>query len=500
MSFLDQLPALLVIVPLLTAPVLLLLRPNGLAWLAALAASLAAFAIAVALTASVLDGHTPAYEMGGWQAPYGIGLEVDALSAIVLLVVTGASAIALLAGRASIDSQIAAGRQPYFYAAWLLALAGFLGIAVSADAFNIFVFMEISSLACYVLIAGGPDRRALPAVFKYLIIGTVAATFYLIGVGLIYMMTGTLALADMESRIEAVADQSPILVAAGFITIGLALKAAVFPLHVWLPNAYTHAPHMVTVFLAACATKVAIYVLLRFDFFVFQQNLIGHGLQFSFFLLPLAVLAVLVASGAALAESNLKRLLAYSSIAQIGYILMGASLVTDEGLTAGIVHLFNHALAKGALFLAVAGLALGASGLDLRDLRGAAQRHPWTMAAFVAASLSLIGMPGTAGFISKWTLISAAIDQGAFGAFLVFIIVISSLLALAYVWKVVETAYFGTPAATHAPAAGTPPAGAAWLAGITWIAVAANFYFGLQPELPLGLAADAAGLLLGHMP
>ena len=503
MSALAHLPALVVIAPLLTSPLVLLLKPRGLAWLAALVASLASFAIAVALTASVLNGTTPSYEMGGWQAPYGIGLTIDALSAIVLLVVTGASTFALLAGRASIDSQIAAARQPYFYAAWLLALAGFLGIAVSADAFNIFVFMEISSLACYVLIAGGPDRRALPAVFKYLIMGTVAATFYLIGVGLIYMMTGTLALADMESRIEAVADQSPILVAAGFITIGLALKAAVFPLHVWLPNAYTHAPHIVTVFLAACATKVAIYVLLRFDFFVFQQNLIGHGLQFSFFLLPLAVLAVLIASGAALAESNLKRLLAYSSIAQIGYILLGASLVSVEGLTAGIVHLFNHALAKGALFLAVAGLALGASGLDLEDLRGIARKRPWTMAAFVAASLSLIGMPGTAGFISKWYLISAAIEQGPLGMVLVTVIVVSSLMALAYIWRVVEPAYFQSSETSSS--AGTPAASAregaiSWLAAVTWIAVAANFYFGLQPALPLSLAADAAGLLLGHMP
>ena len=135
--------------------------------------------------------------------------------------------------------------------------------------------MEISSLASYVLIAGGPDRRSLPAVFKYLIMGTIGATFYLIGVGLIYMMTGTLNLADMELRIHEVADQKPILAAAGFITVGLALKAAIFPLHVWLPNAYTYAPHMVTAFLAACATKVSLYVLLRFDFFVFQQNLDG---------------------------------------------------------------------------------------------------------------------------------------------------------------------------------------------------------------------------------
>lgn len=503
MTALQQLPALVVLAPMLTAPLVLLLKPRGLAWLAALIASLASFAMAVFLTRQVLGGAVPGYEMGGWPAPYGIGLEIDALSAIVLLVVTGASAVALLAGRASIDSQIEWSRQPYFYAAWLLALAGFLGIAVSADAFNIFVFMEISSLACYVLIAGGPDRRALPAVFKYLIIGTIAATFYLIGIGLVYMMTGTLALADMESRIGAVADQSPILVAAGFITIGLALKAAVFPLHVWLPNAYTYAPHIVTVFLAACATKVAIYVLLRFDFFVFQQNLVGHELQFSFFLLPLALLAVLIASGAALAESNLKRLLAYSSIAQIGYILLGASLLTEAGLTAGIVHIFNHALVKGALFLAVAGLALSVSGLDLKDLRGVARQRPWTMAAFVAASLSLIGMPGTAGFVSKWYLIAASVELGgAIGTALVVVIVVSSLLALAYVWRVVEPAYFKAPpsdsvADTTAPA----PTGAAttWLAAITWIAVGANFYFGLQSEVPLGLAGEAASVLLGHM-
>ena len=257
------------------------------------------------------------------------------------------------------------------FAAWLLALAGLSGIVVAADAFNVFVFMEISSLASYVLIAGGPDRRALPSVFKYLIMGTIGATFYLIGVGLIYMMTGTLNLADMELRIHEVGDQRPILAAAGFITVGLALKAAIFPLHVWLPNAYTYAPHMVTAFLAACSTKVSLYVLLRFDFFVFQENLAGHAFQFAVYLMPLAILGILVGSAVAMFESNVKRLLAFSSVAQIGYMMLGASLVTVAGLTAGILHIFNHALAKGALFLAVAAFATVAAGLrlDLVDVR-----------------------------------------------------------------------------------------------------------------------------------
>ena len=199
-----HLPALQVVVPMLVAPLVILLRPRGLAWAAATMASLLAFSIAIALTLGVLDGQKYGYLMGGWEAPYGIELGVDAFSALTLLVVTGASTLALLAGRHSIDTEIEPDRQPLFYAAWLLALAGLVGIPVSADAFNIFVFMEISALSSYVLIAGGPDRRALPAVYKYLIMGTIGATFYLIGIGLIYLMTGTLNLADMTLRIHGI--------------------------------------------------------------------------------------------------------------------------------------------------------------------------------------------------------------------------------------------------------------------------------------------------------
>ncbi len=495
-SWSHHLPALQVIAPMLVAPVVILLRPSGLAWAAATMASLLAFAIAGALTVGVLDGHKFTYLMGSWPAPYGIELGIDAFSALTLLVVTGASTLALLAGRHSVNTEIESERQPLFYAAWLLALAGLVGIPVSADAFNIFVFMEISALASYVLIAGGPSRRALPAVFQYLIMGTIGATFYLIGIGLIYLMTGTLNLADMELRIHEVADQKPILVAAAFITIGLALKAAMFPLHAWLPNAYTFAPNAVSVFLAACATKVALYLLLRFDFFVFQPNLDGHDEQFAYFLMPLAVLAILIGSGVAMFERNLKRLLAYSSIAQIGYILLGASLVSLAGLTASVLHMFNHALAKGTLFLAVAALATRCSGIRLENISGAARHMPWTMGAFVVAGLSLIGVPGTAGFVSKWALISAALDEGVIGGVLVVVILVSSLMAVIYIWRVIEAAYFGEAPADCAPTREAPPA----LLAVTWAAAFANIYFGLATSLPVTLATSAAEHLVRHVP
>jgi multicomponent Na+:H+ antiporter subunit D len=356
--------------------------------------------------------------------------------------------------------------------------------------------MEISSLASYVLIAGGSDRRALPAVFKYLIMGTIGATFYLIGVGLIYLMTGTLNLADMELRIQEVADQTPILVAAGFITVGLALKAAVFPLHVWLPNAYTYAPNAVTVFLAACSTKVSLYLLLRFDFVVFQPNLAGHEAQFTYFLMPLAVLAILVASAVALFEQNIKRLLAYSSVAQVGYILLGASFVSIAGLTASIVHMFNHALAKGALFLAVACLATQYSQLKLSELGGAAKQMPWTAGALVIGGLSLIGIPGTTGFISKWYLISAALEQGSLAIALVAVLIISSLMAVVYIWRIVEAIYFGGDGTEPGAIREAPLP----MLVLTWATALANIYFGLSAQLPLTQATAAAEMLLGRMP
>jgi multicomponent Na+:H+ antiporter subunit D len=492
MDLLAHLPALQVVVPMLSAPLIVMLQPRGLAWAGATAAALVSFAIAIALTFAVLDGQTLQYAMGGWPAPYGIALSVDAFSALVLLVITGASSAALLAAKPSIDQQIESERQPLFYAAWLLVLSGLVGIVVSADAFNIFVFMEISSLASYILIAGGPNRRALPAVFKYLMMGTIGATFYLIGVGLIYMMTGTLNLVDIQARLGDVTDINPVLVAAGFITIGLALKAAVFPLHVWVPNAYTHAPHMVTVFLAACATKVALYVLIRFDYMIFQTALADHEMQFALFATPLAIIGILVASAVAMFEGNLKRLLASSSIAQIGYILLGASFISIAGLSSSAVHLFNHALAKGGLFLAVACLAYHYRDLRLDQLGGAATRMPWTCAAVVVCGLSLIGVPGTAGFISKWMLINAALQSGPWGWVLVAIILISSLMAVFYVWRIVEALYFQAPVEGEGPTSEAP----IQMLLVTGLIALLNIYFGLFPQVPLELADSAATLLL----
>jgi hypothetical protein len=256
-----------------------------------------------------------------------------------------------------------------------------------------------------VLIALGRDRRALTAAYQYLIMGSIGATFIVIGIGFLYLMTGTLNLADMALRIREVENTRPVLVALAFLTVGISLKLALFPLHQWLPNAYTYAPSAVTAFLAATATKVSVYVLIRFYFSVFGESLVFDKLPLPQIMLWLSLIAMFGASAIAIFQDNLKRLFAYSSVGQIGYITLGLSFDSVHGLTASIVHLFNHGIAKGAIFLLIGGLVIGiarsgsTSGAvspapTFDRLAGLAKRMPLTSFGIVIGGLSLIGVPG----------------------------------------------------------------------------------------------------------
>ena len=270
---LDHLPALQVVVPLLAAPLIVLLRSGRAGWFITTAVSWISFVISILLFIQVQQTGVISYALGSWPPPWGIEYRVDVLSAYVLVLVSGIASVVLPYARASILAEVPSDRHYLLYSMFALFLCGLLGIAITGDAFNVFVFLEVSSLSGYVLIALGRDKRALRASFQYLIMGTIGATLYVIGVGLLYLMTGTLNLADMAERIRAVEETRPVLVALAFITVGLSLKIALFPLHVWLPGAYTYAPSAVAAFMAGTATKVSVYVLLRFVFGVFGVRL-----------------------------------------------------------------------------------------------------------------------------------------------------------------------------------------------------------------------------------
>ncbi len=482
----------IVLTPLILSGVVALLPGKTAPWLVAFGAAVASTVLSFLVWQGL--GHEPmSYAFGNWAPPIGIEYRVDHANALVALIVSGVAMLALLWGKVSADQEIPE-RQGIFYALFLLTLAGLLGITLTGDAFNVFVFLEISSLSTYALIAYGQDRRGLLAAFRYLIMGTIGATFILIGIGFLYMMTGTLNMADLAERIPAVADTNAIRAGFAFIIVGLALKLALLPLHLWLPNAYAFAPNIITVFLAGSATKVALYVMLRFIYTIFGGDYSFGAVPLATLLMVLAVAGMVVGSWVAMFEPNLKRMLAYSSVAQVGYLVLGVSLVSVIGLTATFVHLFNHALMKAALFMALGTVMYRTGSSRIEAFYGVGRQMPWTMTAFALAGLSLIGVPTTAGFISKWYLIWGALDAGL--VWLVVLILITSFMAVYYIWRVIEAAWF------KAPLAGATPVKEAPLGLLIplWLMVALNFYFGLDTRFSLEAAGQAAKTLLGVMP
>ncbi|GIT51364.1 MAG: cation:proton antiporter [Gemmatimonadota bacterium] len=486
----QHLPVLLVVVPLVAAPIAALLNRPRLSWAVAVAATLWALYAALELLSQTMATGAIHYELGGWTAPYGIEYVVDAANAWVVVIVALIGALVTPYARKSVEQEITEDRIPLFYAAFILCLTGLLGIAVTGDVFNVFVFLEISSLSAYALIALGNDRRALTASFQYLIMGSVGATFIVIGIGLMYVMTGTLNMADLADRLPEVASSRTIPVAFTFLTVGITLKLALFPLHLWLPNAYTYAPSAVTAFIASTATKVAVYLLLRFFFTIFGATFSFDVMQLDRILMPLALIAIVTMSLVAIYQENVKRLLAYSSVAQIGYMVLGISFASVLGLTAGILHLFNHALMKGALFMSMGCIMYRVGSVRLEQMNGLGRAMPWTMAAFVVGGLSLIGVPLTVGFVSKWYLVQAALEQGMWPV--AGVVLLGSLLALMYVWKVVEVAYFREVD----PELGISEAPLSLLAP-TWVLVLGNLYFGINASDSVGVATRAAEMLLG---
>ena len=274
----------------------------------------------------------------------------------------------------------------------------------------------------------------------------------------------------------------------------MSLKLALFPLHAWLPNAYAFAPSFATAFLAATATKVAVYLLIRLYYSVFGQAVFYSALPISELMIILSVAAMFFASAIAVFESNLKRMLAYSSVAQIGYITLGIGLANQTGLTGGLTHLFNHALMKGALFVALGCVFFRIGSVSLADITGLGRRMPVTMAAFTLAGLALVGTPGTAGFVSKWYLARGALDNDSW--LLVFAIVTSSLIALVYLGRVMEAVWFREPTSRAVIAASDPPL--SMLVPLVALAVAI-IYFGFDTRLTAGVAGQATEFLINGL-
>lgn len=487
----QHLAALPIILPLIAAPITFLLGRTLFSWLAATAISGWSCLVSLQLLMTTLSEGVLSYAVGGWPPPWGIELRVDAANAFVLLAVSAVSTLVLLYSKESIEKEIDASKHAMFYTAHMLCLAGLSGILITGDAFNLFVFLEISSLATYTLVSLARNRQCLTAAFRYLVMGTIGATFILIGVGMLYMKTGTLNMLDLAVRIDTYDSSRTINTGLAFIMVGVSIKLALFPLHMWLPAAYTYAPSAVTAFLASTATKVAVYVMIRFIFTIFGVDHVFHEMGMNLILMALAIVAIFKCSYMATVQSNIKTVLAYSSVAQIGYMVLGISLVSVTGLMAGLIHIFNHALMKGALFMAVGAVFYRIGSVDINAFKGLGKHMPLTMAAFTIAGLSIIGVPLTVGFVSKWYLVTGALEQNHW--LLAGLVLIGSLLAVVYIGRVLEAAYFHDLPENRDP---SQVKEVSWtMLGPMWILVLANVYFGIDTSLTTEAASNAAEML-----
>ena len=448
----DVLLALLVTVPLAVAvlPLLFGLRFKRAGWPIALAGTLATTVMASLLAVDIYraslapttEGQRLVHELAGYPAPYGIELVGDGLSALVALLI-GVVAVAVLVYDRSTR------RPNAFYSGYLLLTGGLFGMALTGDLFNLFVFLEIVGLVTYALVATGDGGESAYGALKYLFVGTVGASFYLLGVGYVLVSTGTLNMLDAQSALADVGYGDPLVQAAfGFILVGFMLKIAIFPLHTWQPDAYTHAPDTVTAFISALVSTTAAYALIRIAFDVFTVDFFAANPLIAEGVVLLASISIVVGSLLAAMQTEIKRVFAYSSVAQFGMIVVAIGLNSRTALLGAVIHLIGHGIMKATLFMG-AGLFSDAYGAStISDYAGLAKRAPYTGGAMAVTGLALVGIPPSIGILGKLYIGLGAIEEGSWAVAVV--IFVSTLLTLTYVARLIEAMYFKSATAVEA--------------------------------------------------
>ncbi|MBW2049037.1 MAG: monovalent cation/H+ antiporter subunit D family protein [Deltaproteobacteria bacterium] len=433
-------PALLVTVPLLSALLISILGwlSRRLCFPVAVAALCVALFSSVGLLFRVLNEDVVHYFLGGWAPPWGIAYRVDRLSAMVLVVVSAVALINLIATRRSVEREFPE-KIGAFYTLYVLLITGLMGIVVTGDAFNLYVLLEITALTGYGLIAMGEDRAPL-ASLNYVYMGTIGACFYLLGVGYLYISTGSLNMADISAILPSLYGSRVVLVAFIICMVGVFLKMGFFPLHAWLPNAYTYAPSPVSSLVAPLMTKVMIYVMIRLILTVFTPTFTFSRLALNHSVVWLAVIAIFMGAVLALGARDMKRMLSYVIIAEVGYMVGGAWLGNRAGMTGAILHIANDAVMTLCVFLAVGNVVYRTGGYAFEDLKGMFRKMPYTMTGLVAGGLSMIGVPPTCGFFSKWYLISGGVQAGQYG--FVAALVFSSLINAVLFFRIIEIGYY----------------------------------------------------------
>jgi len=434
----EHLPVLLVVLPIVggSIPLVASLVSERAGWPVATLTLIGQASLAGLLAWTVSTSGTVSYAVGGFAAPYGIELVVDGLSGAVALFVAVVSLGVLAYARQAGPHSSA------FYGLYLLLVAGLTGMTVTGDVFNLYVFLEITGLAAYGLVASGRDASAAVAALKYLIIGTVGASLYLLGVGYLLAATGTLNMADLATKLGEMAayDSTLVLTAFGLMVGGLTVKVALFPLHTWQPDAYANAPDTVSAFISALVSTVSAYALARLLFSVFTVEFLTAVPVARWALVGLACVSIIAGSALAVSQDSVQRMLAYSSVSQFGLVVAGFAIATPLAVVGATVHLLGHAVMKGGLFAATGVIERKTGATTVNGYAGMGSRVPLSAFCFAVLSLAMVGVPPAVGFVGKWYIVLGAVSAGNWPV--VAVLLASTLLTLAYFARLVERLYF----------------------------------------------------------
>ena len=439
-----QWPAVFIITPLVGAaltPIVARRRTQIAGYWALFVFSIVSVAAAVLMYRQSTQGSF-SYHMGGWPPPFGIELRFDEFSASIGVICL-VGWLALMFSLTYVKHAIPERRIPYFFALMLLCLGGMNGFAVTGDLFNLFVFLEILSLSGYALVAITGEHIAELAAFKYLIMGAISSLSILLAIGFMYSLTGTLNMTDLAARLGDV-EPFPVAVAVAALALGFCVKAALFPLHIWLPDAHSIAPSPVSAILSGLVVKIGVLGMLRMYQILYAAQPFDLS-ALNMMLVWLGAISIIMGALFAVVQEDIKMMLAYSTISNIGYIFMGLGLASSYGIIGATVHIFNHALIKATLFLAAGALIHQTGYRDLRDLRGVGKAMPITSAAMAVGAISIVGIPPTAGFLCKWYITLGAID--AWRMLFALTLLFGALLIFVYYIRMLNAFYFMPP--TH---------------------------------------------------
>ncbi|MFZ5968686.1 MAG: complex I subunit 5 family protein [Bacillota bacterium] len=382
------------------------------------------------------------YRVGHWDAPWGIELYISPLEAAVSVLFTSVAALILWYSFYTIEKEISSDKVSFYYLLIHVLIGSLLGIVFTNDIFNAFVFIEISTLASCGIVVIKDKKENIKAALKYLILSVLGSGLFLMGIAFLYSITGNLNISFIQMEIMKVKDAYPdiILIAVSLFTVGLGVKSAMFPLHTWLPDAHSNAPSASSAILSSLVLKGFVLLLVKLLFRALGLELLKELPIFDL-ILALGSLGMILGSIFAILQKEIKRVIAYSSVAQMGYIFFGIGLASELGTAVAVYHIFGHAVTKALLFLTVGAMIEMTGKKKVEELKGIGKEMPLTLGLFTVGALSMVGIPILPGFVSKWNLALASISSGK--PILIAVILISSILNALYYFPVVINGFFG---------------------------------------------------------